>query len=95
MEAYVRFHEENVGKIIIEKTGKEVEILKSKLEARLLEGEEEDTFLEKALADRSAYLKKCQQAKYGKKGKGGRGSRKRKGNAADEDAPQAKKTESE
>lgn len=76
----------------MEKVGKEMEVSGSKLEARLLEGEEEEKFLEKALADRAAYLKKCQQARHGgRKGKGGRGGRKRKGNQAEDDSPPAKK----
>lgn len=95
-EAYVRLQEENAGKALLEKAGKEIEIIGSKLDARLLEGEEEEKFLEKALADRNAYMKKCQQARHGgRKGKGGKGSRKRKSNAADEDSPPAKRQAAE
>lgn len=64
------------------------------MKGRLLEGEEEDNFLKKALEDKNAYFKKCQQARQGGrkgKGRGGRNNRKRKGNE-DEDAPPSKKT---
>lgn len=70
-----------------------MEISKSKLEARLLEGEEEEKFLKKAMEDRNAYFKKCQQARQGgRKGRGrGRNMRKRKGSLEATEAPPTKK----
>lgn len=95
-EAYVRLQEENLAKNLLEKSGTEIEIVGCKLTARLLEGEEEEKFLEKALADRNAYMKKCQQSRHGgRRGKGGKFSRKRKSNAGDDESPPAKKQTAE
>ncbi|KAK6623458.1 hypothetical protein RUM43_009310 [Polyplax serrata] len=97
-EAHIRLNREDAGKDFVEKEGKEIDVAGSKLEARLLEGEEEEQFLRKAMEDRNAYLKKCQQARQGGRrgGKGGKGRgknmRKRKGSIETSDAPSAKKT---
>lgn len=84
----------------MEKTGKEITISDCKLEARLLEGEEEDKYIEKARKDRSEYMQKCQKARHGgrksKGHKGGKGkfNRKRRGEAEDS-SPPAKKVAQE
>lgn len=82
----------------IEKVGTELEVTNSKLTARLLEGDEENTFLETAAVVRNAALKRRQQLKKGgrkaKKAKGGgRGGsgKKRKGSPIGDESPPAKK----
>ncbi|KAL0273753.1 UNVERIFIED_CONTAM: hypothetical protein PYX00_006359 [Menopon gallinae] len=93
-EAHVRFSEENAGKNFIEKVGTELEMPNSKLTARLLEGDEENTFLETAAVVRNAALKRRQQLKKGgrksKKDKSNNRGKKRKGSNISDKSPAAK-----